>query len=161
MNNLFEDIKGKKAWIFFGGAALIVAGFLILTYLDKNASKTVPLEVTTTELGKATVPKGLPHDLPVEAGSKILQNYEARSNDGRLQSTRQISVSQAAPEALQIYLKFLETKGWQGGVDAAASIEGGQQAAIMKNPSGMLMIVATPAGDNKSIVELTLTQAND
>ena len=161
MNNLFEDIKGKKAWIFFGGAALIVAGFLFLTYLDNQTPKIEPFKVTTTELGKATVPTGLPQDLPSEAGSKVLQNYEARTNDGRLQSTRQISIKKAAPAALKVYLDFLTTKDWKGGIDSAASSDGGQQVALMQNSTGTLMIIATPNGDNQSIVELTLTQAND
>lgn len=156
MNNLGIS---RKSWVILAGTILIVAASLFLYFVDKNVKdRPVLLEVTTTELGKADIPSGLPDNLPSEIGSRVLQNYESRSNDGRLQSTRQITSKKEPRAALDTYVDFFTKIGYEGGYSESASTAGGQQIAQMKKGNDLLMIVATPDGANQNKIELTLTQ---
>lgn len=161
MNNSMQI--DKKTWIMVGGVALIVIAGLILYFSNRNTNpKQVPLQVTKNDLGIATVPTGLPANLPSEVGSKVLQNYEAKTNDGRMQFTRQITSKKDARTALDVYVEFFKTLGYTGGFSEAASSKDGQQIAQMVKDKNLLMIVASPSveGPEQSTVELTLTQPN-
>jgi hypothetical protein len=154
MNNLGMN---KKTWIILVGIVLIIAAGLWLYFLN-NQYRTRPLQVTTTELTKGQTPVGLPENLPTEVGSKVLQNYESTTNDGRTQSTKQITSSKAPRAALDEYIQFYKDQGYIGGYAESASQANGQQVAQMEKGGNLLMIVATPAGTNKTIIEFTLTQ---
>lgn len=155
MNNLGMN---KKTWIIVAGVVLIIAGGLFLYSTNTKQPKVVPIEVKTTELAKAEIPAGIPKNLPAEAGSKVLQNYESRTNDGRLQSTRQITSKKSAKDALDIYFAFFEKLGWDGSIGESAGGADSQLIATMKKDQDLLMIVATPKGANGSEIEFTLTQ---
>lgn len=155
MNNL---ITGKKAGLIIAGTALIVVAFLLLNYLERSQGPDMDADVKTTELNKADTPSGLPADLPIEAGSKTIQNYESEDDDGRLQSTKKIEVNKGAKENLDFYIEFFEGIGYNGGYSEAASSANGQQVAQMQKENNTLLIVATPKGADKSIIEFTVTQ---
>lgn len=159
MNNFMP--MTKKTWIIVIGVALILILGLVLYFTNRNTTpQQKPLEVTKTEIGLATIPTGLPANLPSEIGSKVLQNYESRTNDGRLQSTRQVTSKQNPRAALNVYIDFFKTLGYIGGFSETASSADGQQIAQMSKDKHMLLIVASPSveGSEQSTVELTLTQ---
>jgi hypothetical protein len=158
MNNLGMN---KKTWIILAGVILIIAGGLFLYSSNKNQSKVIPIEITTDQLAKADIPTGLPQNLPTEAGSKVLQNYESRTNDGRLQSTRQITSKKSAQTALSVYVQFFKDLGWSGGFSESSSTANGQQIALMQKDQDSLMIVATPKEGSTSEIEFTLIQKSE
>lgn len=161
MNNYIP--MERKTWIIVGGITLILIAGLILYFLNKNTRpKQAPLEVIKTDLGIATIPTGLPANLPSEVGSKVLQNYEAKTNDGRMQFTRQITSKKDARTALDVYVEFFKTLGYTGGFSEASSAKDGQQIAQMVKDKNLLMIVASPSveGPEQSTVEIILNQPN-
>jgi hypothetical protein len=155
MNNLGMN---KKTWIILVGVVLIIAGGLFLYSTNTKQPKVVPIEVTTTELAKADIPTGLPYNLPTEAGSKVLQNTEKLTNDGRLESTRQITSKKSADAALDLYFAFFEKLGWEGSIQENSGTADSQLIALMKKEQDILMIVATPKGESGSEIEFTVLQ---
>ena len=156
MNNLEMS---KKSWILLIGVILIIVAGLCLYFLNSKWNNKKVLEVQTTQLGKADIPDGLPKNLPVEVGSKVMQNYESTTNDGRKQSTRQITSKKEPKAALDEYIEFYQKLGYIGGYSEAASQADGQQLAQMKKNQDLLTIVATPNADKSTTVEFTLIQA--
>lgn len=148
----------KKTWVILVGIILIVAGGLFLYYLNTKQSKQKPVEFTTKQLNKSETPVGFEGNLPVEAGSKVLQNYETRTSDGRLQSTKEVTSAKDPMAALNFYIDFFKESGWIGGYSEGASVDGVQELAQMQKDQNMLMIVARPDGSNQSKVELTMIQ---
>lgn len=140
MDNL---IKNKKAWIILAGTVLIVTAFAVLNYLETKSNEPLPLEVKTAEIDKLSVPSGLPQNLPIEAGSKILQNSETRTNDGRFQSTREVTSKKSPQELLKTYTDFFTKEGYEGGFDEKISKGENYQVARMMKEGEMVQIVAT------------------
>lgn len=152
-------VMTKKGWVLLIGAILIVAAGLWWYFLSKPEQK--PLEVKTTQLDKIDVPAGLPQNLPMEQGSKVVQNYESTTNDGRKQSTRIVTSSKQPSQALDVYIKFFQDAGFIGGFAANASIEGGQQVAQMQKNQDRLTIIASQNGSGQTNIEFTLNQPNN
>lgn len=150
----------KKLLTIIGGMVLIILGGLFLNYLQKKqANKPKPLEIQTSQIDKAVIPAGLPQNLPSIAGSKTLQNYESKTNDGRLQSTREMSIPEEADKVLKVYMDFFESIGFKGSVvKPQETSENSQKLAQMKKGSDVLMLVVTPQNKLQSTIELTLTQ---
>ena len=78
----------------------------------------------------------MPQNLPSIAGSKTLQNYESKTNDGRLQSTREMSIPEEADKVLKVYMDFFESIGFKGSVvKPQETSENSQKLAQMKKGS--------------------------
>lgn len=156
MNNLGIS---KKTWEVILGITIAIIAVLVLFFVykkDKNTEKL--LEVTTSQLSPSETPAGLPKNLPIEKGTTVLQNYQSITNDGRLQSTKQITSFKQPKEALDTYIDFFNKLGWVGGYSESASIIDGQQTAQMKDKTGSLLIVSRPVSAGKTTVEFTLIQ---
>ena len=158
MNNLFG--VSKKQWIILIGTALIVVAFIILNFLDKGADLALqqPFEAKTEKINDAQLPKGLPATLPSEIGSQVLRNYEVYTNDGRLQATREVTTKKEARAALDFYVDFFKTQGYEGQFDEAMSSLGNQKVARMLKGNDLLMIVVRPYQDKQNKIEISLTQ---
>lgn len=157
MDNL---IKNKKAWIILAGIVLIVAALAVLNYINKKNNQPVPLEVKTTEIDTLKIPSGLPQGLPVEAGSKTLQNYEGRTNDGRFQSTREVTSKSTPKEVLKTYTDFFTKQGFEGGFDETLSKGDDYQVARMIKDGDIVQLVATKYTKDgyKSKIQISLTK---
>jgi hypothetical protein len=157
MNNLGLNKKQKVLLLGLGLVIVAGAGLYILTH---RAPKNRPFAVNTTQLQKSETPSGLPKTLPMDLGSKVLQNYESVASDGRKQSTKQITSTKAPKDALDSYVAFFKNLGYIGGYAESASMANGQQVAQMQRDQDLLMIVATPISDKLTNVEFTMTQPN-
>lgn len=80
---------------------------------SKETSETKEFAVTKKEVPANEAPSGFPSEVPIEAGAKITQNYEADTTDGRHQATRTFESSRTVAQNYQTYLNFLTQNGWE------------------------------------------------
>jgi hypothetical protein len=139
---------------------IALAGFFLFMKKDKTGPDTTPdgteqeFSFEKRELGLAETLSGFPSDLPMQTGNQVLQNYEAESNDGRLQSTKKFTTSLSVTQALQTYTNFFISKDWLRNTDGALA-----SPVLMRRGSNVLMIsVSQDSTDSDTIVEITLTQ---
>lgn len=143
------------------GVLLVITAILAGLYMYKNNSKiqtedikTEEFAVTKTELVDTQIPSGFPVDLPIEARSKVVQNYEAKTTDGRLQSTRVMTTLKSTNEALKVYTDFFANLGW---VEALGRKDTDVTVLMLKGDNSLLISVNENATQEKSI-SLTLTE---
>lgn len=138
--------------------ALVTVYFYLRKAPDMNNSVT---EISSGEfsaevkkLGSAEILSGFPEDLPMQDGSEVLDNYEATSNDGRIQSTKLFKSPQTTAQALQTYTNFFTGKGWVRNVGGSLT-----SPILMRRADDTLMIsVSSGIDSSEAIVEITLTQ---
>ncbi|TSD02174.1 MAG: hypothetical protein Athens071424_177 [Parcubacteria group bacterium Athens0714_24] len=69
-------------------------------------------QITINQVPVDKAPEKFPDDIPIEAGARILQNYNASSPDGRFQATRVFESAQTLDENLAIYKNYFTKNGW-------------------------------------------------
>lgn len=143
----------------FAVLILLIGAFFIFRYQRHNSQPVEQFSVNKTELSSTQTPSAIPTNLPVEAGSKVLQNYEAKTTDGRIQSTKKLTSKKDPKTALEFYSDFFKKQGWTGGFSPSASTAGGQQVAVFKKVQDIMTIIATPAISGSSVVEISITQS--
>ncbi len=137
---------------------IVIAAIVVLIYAYQkirpynHSSNNIPFSVKTEQVEPAQSPSGLPADLPVDPGSKVLQNYESRTTDNRRQSTKQITTRKAPAEAITFYIDFFKKSGWQGGIT-----EDPLTAQLASDIGDLLIVVREDNG--QTTVEFTLTQS--
>ncbi len=145
---------------------LVAAGFFWF-FMKKNDSPSVVKEdrlqaqqaaaefkVETKQLGKTQILSGFPTNLPQEEGGTILQNYESKSSDGRLQSTKKFTSTLGTQSALTKYVNFFEDLGWN-----RSSKDPVKSPALFAKGQDILMIVANKeSGEKNTVVEITMIQ---
>lgn len=70
------------------------------------------LEVSQQNVEVTALPEGFPNNLPLEAEAKVTQNYNATTNDGRVQATRVFETSKTLDENYKIYSDYAKNNGW-------------------------------------------------
>lgn len=159
MNNV-ENQNPRKIML---GIAIGIIAILVLffVYQRTNRQQTPLLQVSTDQLQASETPVGLPADMPVEPGTKVLQNYISTTNDGRMQSTKQITSRKSPKEALDFYADFFKKAGWEGGLSQPVESQDPTTplTAQFKNSIGDLVIVARPYETDQTSVEFTLIQS--
>ncbi len=131
-----------------------MAGFFWFSYFNKsnkslnNKNNTADFKLETKELSKTEALPGFPKDFPIEAGSTILQNYQATTSDGRIQSTKKFTTKLSTVEALDKYTRFFENLEWLN------TGNGKQSPVLLKKKNDTLTILATQSSTDKSITEL-------
>lgn len=159
MNNL---IKSRKTWIIVG--AVLVVLIIILLILQNRFKKEVeepPFGVRKTDINVASVPEGFPVNLPSELGSKVLQNFETKSTDGRVQSTREVTSKKDPVSIVRTYLDFFKSIGYDILLDTTTNSKSDTQTVLVRKGKANISIVASPYRDIrdskiKSKVNLTL-----
>lgn len=147
----------KKVVITLGVivAVILLAAFYFFVLKNRNNSK---FSIEKQELGMAEIPVGFPRNLPIEAGSQILQNYEASTTDGRIQSTRVVTTKKPLDQAVKVYEDFFVKDGWKKIPDTSATT--GVMTAIFRKGDNLLLIKAKTTPElNQSTIELSLTEA--
>jgi hypothetical protein len=142
--------------VVVGLGALIAAGFYFYNLKKHPRQQQQQFSVDKKVLAASQLPKGFPSNLPVEAGSTILQNYEATANDGRLQSTRVMTTKKTLAQAVKIYSDFYSKLGWD--IVPTTNPDDNTVEALLRKGNDTALIVAKNNGDQKT-VEITLTQA--
>lgn len=136
---------------------LIVIG--VMYYLQKkNGNDASDFEVTQEEIPKNQNPQGFESDFPVEAGATVLQNFEAKTEDGRVQSTKVLSTKNSLTEAVQIYSSYFASKGWAE-IPSDSSNEENISVVLRKNDDLLLIKGKTNSDNTLTTVEVSLTQA--
>ncbi len=66
-----------------------------------------------TEVDSSEAPEKFPSDIPIEAGARITQNYNATTADGRFQATREFESTKTLAENLTLYRNYMTSEGWE------------------------------------------------
>lgn len=112
--------------------------------------------VTVKEVSKTIAPAGLPENMPIEAGSKILQNYEATAKQGNIQGTRKLTTNKSIPEAVKVYTDFFSKLSWK--VVEEKQDESYSTVLMKRNKSTLLIVVRKDSAAGTNVVEITLTE---
>lgn len=135
--------------------AVVVGGFYM--YYSNNSSeqltKAPEFAVQKNDLVDEKIPSGFPLNLPVERNSTVLQNYEATTNDGRVQSTRIVTTTKTVAEAIEVYSDFFATLGW---VEMPANGASATTVLMLKGDDTLLISAKENSPTERSI-SLTLT----
>ncbi|QQS22840.1 hypothetical protein IPM19_04415 [bacterium] len=136
--------------------SLALAGFFLFKYFSNKKlieeTREEAAKIQIKEIPKSENPVGMPYNLPIDPGSRILQNYESTSPTGQIQSTRKLSTNTSAEASLVKYSKFFEDLGWKRNVSGPLV-----SPLAYSSPLGSLMIVVNPGLNNKgSEVEITI-----
>lgn len=71
-----------------------------------------PLKVEKTEVPLNQAPVGFPADIPIEAGAKFLQNYNAMAENGLFQATRVFETAKTLDANFKLYGDYIANNGW-------------------------------------------------
>lgn len=154
MQNLIKD----KISLLIGVGILIlilitVGVFLFYKPANKTTQKnTQPFQVKTETLANGETAKAFPESLPIEPGSKILQNYQSTANDGRVQFTKQFTSNLSVEAAVKKYTEFFKSSGWT----APSTIK--SPVVLLKKAETAMIVVNKGTGEANSVVEVTLLQ---
>lgn len=139
-------------------AAAVAGGFYAYKQQHIVEEVEIPFSVEKTELSGGQLPTGFPKDLPIAAGANILENYEAKASDGRLQSTISFTTQANLEAAVASYVEFFEGKNWLE-IEGLFSSATESVTAMMKYQEDRLMIEAkSDPSTNQHIVKLDLLQ---
>ncbi len=142
-------------------AAMVVAGFYLYNDQKPFGSDTeeVPFSIERTELPGTQFPKAIPTDLPVEGGSRVLENSETIASDGRVQSTVVLTTEKTVANSLNEYLRFFESKNWLN-IEELQTQSATSAMAVMQYQDNRLSI-EVKAGSNNSpnTIKITLLEA--
>ncbi len=107
---------GFFAWTNFKNSAQKVENSKTVTKQGapkKDLSVPPAVTVTKKQVETAKLPSGLPSDVPIEAGAKILQNYTATTSDGKIQATRIFETSKSLDDNAKVYTDYLVKNNWK------------------------------------------------
>lgn len=80
---------------------------------ESGSATSSPFTPSITIVPTSTVPSALPANLPLEAGAKVLQNFEGSVKDSnQTQSTRVYVSSKTVDQNFTIYKKYLQDNNW-------------------------------------------------
>lgn len=141
---------------------LIVAGLLFWisfknNFFKKPAARLLPEKQTlrTTErVDPASLPAGMPKDLPQETGSEILSNNFIEQQDGKLLANRQFVSQKSVAENYVLYKDYLASNGWALLLenDTAANAK---SLFAEKNSQQINIVISTHTVAAKTIVDIT------
>lgn len=113
----------KTVFVLLGIVVLAVILVVVLMFASKQKQQPVATNekpaaqqkeaIVKTEVDPAKTPEKFPLDVPIEAGAKITQNYNATAVDGRFQATRTFETAKSLDANLKIYTDFLKANGWK------------------------------------------------
>ena len=99
-------VRKIRIIIIIAVIAAIAAGFYI--YLEQPK----PLEVQKKDLETTQLPSGFPSTFPSEMGSRILENYEVSTPDGRKQFTRTVTTAKPVEDRVKEFRRYFVELGW-------------------------------------------------
>lgn len=151
----------NKKLVIIAGILSIALIILAVFYFSANRSANKNVEdsaITTVPVEEGKIASGFPQDLPIEAGSTTVQNYEAATKDGRKQSTLSTTTSKTLSEAVKVYVDYFTEAGWQmaGTLDEQPDLV----RAIFRKDTSLLTIEAKKdieSEENK--IDLTLIES--
>lgn len=135
-------------------AAVLLAAFYFYSQ-KKNTAKGTPVEKTDLQISQ--LPSGFSADFPVEAGSTIIQNYEA-TQDGKKQSTRMFTTNKSLEDAVKVYIDYFTDKGWAQ-IPYAETEEGVLNVIFAKDNDALTINATADITTKEKTVTVTLTES--
>ncbi|HEX3099865.1 MAG TPA: hypothetical protein VHQ41_02740 [Patescibacteria group bacterium] len=151
-------MMNKKLLIAVGVLVIAAAALAAIYFFHIKKNQPKPFAVETKTLDAAVLPSGFPKNMPIEAGSTVLQNYEATTTDGRKQSTRVATTNKTLTAALKDYSDYFVHLGWTliPNTDAATNTT----SALLRYQDRILVISgSTNDATKQNSVSLTLTES--
>jgi hypothetical protein len=146
--------------------ALVATGFYFFQFrkdnqfAGSNTEQQTQLQVEKTEFVGTQFPAAIPKDLPIEAGSTILENYESKTNDGRIQSTVTLSVSSSLTNTFNTYLRFFKDKHWLE-IEPLRNVTAEKATTVLQYQAKRLMLeVTNDTNTNQRRVKLVLLESS-
>jgi hypothetical protein len=141
-------------------ALVVVAGIVAVVWRRQPAPQPAGGGATVTHLPVIALPEAFPAGLPIEAGAKIVNNYNAVSTDGkRIQATRVFESAKTVAENAALYQAYVnDTKnGWTIMNQSDGPAGSGQKFIFAKKGDGILNIGISPRQPLGSTVDLSFT----
>jgi len=118
MNNF--TTSSKLIWPFAIIGVIAVATVLVVAFLVPKKNTVSTLARTQAEIMKPQIapvapgqlPSKFPSDMPVEAGAKVTQNYNATNSVGGFQATRVFESTKTIADNLKIYQAYFQKNGY-------------------------------------------------
>jgi basic membrane lipoprotein Med (substrate-binding protein (PBP1-ABC) superfamily) len=137
-------------------AALAAGAFFYMGKSGKKANNQ-KTEVVKTEVSASQLPAGLPKNLPIEAGSQIIQNYEAKStNSETIQGTKKFTTEKSLEDAVKTYTDFFAKTAWE--IIDSQKTNDYESALMRRNDSTVLVVARKDSALGKNVVEISLTE---
>lgn len=95
------------------GLALLAYYFLFVFGGRQGGSNKAKVVFTKNDVNLGQDPDGFPAGIPIEAGVKVLQNYNATTSDGRTQATKVLETKRTSTENSKIYTEYAKSAGWK------------------------------------------------
>jgi hypothetical protein len=94
--------------------AIVAAWFISKRQVPEKQQVLIDLgtSIEKTNVAADQNPEKFPTNIPIEAGAKIVQNYNATAGGGRFQATRVFETGKTLNENLKIYQDFMKADGW-------------------------------------------------
>lgn len=94
--------------------------------------------ISKTDVPVNQLPENFPVDIPLEKGTKVVQNYNSVHNDGTVEATREFRTSSSWDEVKKTYSDYME----QAGYSIDSIIEGDSLKALQGNNGSSYMFVS-------------------
>lgn len=105
--------KNRKIWEVVGAIIVVLVAIYVVTVLMNRQGWVQQKPVNKLQDVKpAELPKGMPSDLPIETGAKILNNFNATAPNGQVQATRTYLSAKAVQTNYDIYKSYLTAHKW-------------------------------------------------
>lgn len=152
--------------VLLGGVAL-TSKFLVtdknveIAHKDEGEKKldrrpAVQGKVEAKDVSKKEIPGKLPKDMPSENGTRVIQNYTATSDDGRIQSTRSYESGKSLDENKKLFTSYFSKNSWE--VVASSDEEDIRAMTAVKN-NLLMQVTINKNTENKLItVETSLIE---
>lgn len=101
--------------------AVLILAFVLYKFIGSK-QESVKLQtpekaiVEKTDVDFSKSPEKFPANIPIEAGAKLTQNYNATTPEGEFQATRSFITTKSLDENVKIYSNILEKDGWKSSV---------------------------------------------
>lgn len=117
MTSYFLSKKFILLLLALGVTAIIVVVVLALIGKTRPTGTTpedyvAPYTEQKQDVSQNQMPRGMPSNLPVEAGAKILENSNSTTSNNALQATRVFESKKTLTDNFAIYEKFLKDNNW-------------------------------------------------
>ncbi len=141
-----------KVIIIISILAVIAAGFYIYT----NQPQTLVVE--KKDLQSSQLPSGFPSTFPVEMGSRVLENFEASTQDGRKQYTRTVTTNKSAEERVKDFRLYFLDLGWIE-IETSKPDANTISTLLRKGDDTVLITSYEDSKKKQKTVSVTLTEA--
>lgn len=153
--------KGLVGLIVLIAAAVVITMVIYPFYKNRKGSQDAQTaektELKKEIVDKSKLPSKLPTNVPVEANSEVLENYNLQNLDGQSQATRSFESNKTLEQNLAIYKDYMTKNNWSGiavlDQDALKVISGSKG-----NQKLQVSISKSPKPPTVSIVSISITE---